>query len=281
MSKEITVPTPTILTSKSFDGRHIIQFNEKSHKYKLNGKPCVGVTTFVKAGYPTSMGLISWFKGQSINYTFDWFLNRGHVQSITEDDKKELFKAAKAADQKTSQEAADVGTILHDFSYLTELGKHQEAQELYNKVLQLSVKDKIINGIDKFKKWKAGNQDELVASESLIGSPTYLFCGKFDRLAKRNGKLILSDFKTSNSIYPDHFIQLGGYSIACREWLGMKVEGLEVLRFSKEDGEFETMLIDDPKEIQMFEDQAVRCKFTYDFRRIENDSRFSWKNRNA
>jgi len=278
MAREITAPTPAILSAKSYDGKHTIQFNEKSHRYKLNGEACVGTTTFVKAGYPTSMGLIQWMKGESINYIIDWFSNKGSVL-LTEDERKELFKAAKAADQKTSQEAADIGTLVHDFAYLTELGKTKETAALYNQIIQLPIesKTKILNGLNRFKDWKDKNQDELVASESLIASPTHLFCGKFDRLARRNGRLILDDFKTSNSIYLDHFIQLGAYSIACREWLGIKVEGLEVLRFGKEDGEFETLLIDDPKEIQMFEDQAIRCRATYEFRKMEQDPRWDWK----
>lgn len=279
MPREITTPVAALSVNKSHDGKHTIQFNESSHRYKLNGKACVGTTTFVKAGFPTAMGLISWMKGQSIEHVFQWFVNRGSVHSITTEEWKEEVKAAKKADQKTSQEAADIGTLMHDYAYLTELGKITEAENLYSQILELpdDVKGKVINGITKFKEWKKTNTDELIASETLIASPTHLFCGKFDRLAKRNGVLILDDFKSSNSIYLEHFIQLGAYSIAIREWLGMKVEALEILRFGKEDGEFETMIIDDPKEIIMFENQAIRCRDTYEFRKMEQDPRFEWK----
>lgn len=278
MSREITAPAPAVMTAKSYDGKHTIQFNALSHRYKFNGKPAVGVTTFLKAGYPTSMGLIQWMKGQSINYTVDWFLNRGNTQGITEEDRKELFKAAKAADQRPSQEAADIGTLIHDYCYLTELGKTREAESLYNQITQLpqDSKDKLLNGIGKFKAWNTGG-DELVKSEELVASPTHLFCGKFDRLARRNGRLVLGDFKTSNSIYLEHFIQLAAYRIAIREWMGLEVDSLEVLRFGKDDGEFETMLIDKPDEIKMFEDQAIRCRQTYEFRKLEQDPRWDWK----
>lgn len=282
MAREITAPTPSVLTAKSFDGKHTIQFSESSHRYKLDGKPCVGTTTFEKAGYPTSMGLIQWMKGESINFTFDWFIKRGSVTGITEEERKELFKAAKAADQKSSQAAADIGTLVHDFAYLTELGKTRETEALYNQIIQLpeESKTKILNGMNRFKDWKGKNSDELVASETLIASPTHMFCGKFDRLARRNGKLILDDFKTSNSIYPDHFIQLGAYAIAIKEWLGLDVEALEILRFGKEDGEFQTMMIDKKDEIEMFKAQAIRCRETYEFRKIEQDERFKWKPKN-
>lgn len=279
MPREIESPSKVVLTSKSFDGKHTIQFNEKSHRYKLDGEACTGATTFIKAAYPTSMGLISWMKAQSIEHVFQWFINRGSVHSITTEEWNEEVKAAKAADKKPAQEAADVGTLIHDFAYLSELGKISEAQSLYDQMMQLPVesKDKLLNGINKFKAWKEKVKDELVKSEELIASPTYKFCGKFDRLARRDGKLVLGDFKSSNSIYLEHFIQLGAYSIALREWCGLNVDGLEVIRFGKEDGEFETLLVDDPKEIKMFEEQAIRCRQTHEFRKLEEDDRWKWK----
>lgn len=287
MPKEITSPTPILAVNKSADGKHTIQFNEASHRYKLNGKACVGTTTFVKAGFPTAMGLISWMKGQSIQHLWNKLLARDEMSdnyfprfnTLSEMDRIEFFKEAKKADEKTSQQAADIGTLLHDYAYLTELGKIPQADALLNAIAVLppDVKEKITTGIGKFNLWKKDNTDELVASETLIASPTHLFCGKFDRLAKRNGRLILSDFKSSNSIYLEHFIQLGAYSIAIREWLGMKVEALEILRFGKENGEFETLLIDDPKELQIFEEQAIRCRQTYEFKKLETDPRFEWK----
>lgn len=289
MAREITAPIPVLLVAKSHDSKHTIQFNGLSHRYKLDGKACVGVTTFIKAGYPTSMGLIQWMKGQSINYIWEAltepsepvgkYFAKSPEAGYTEDYKRELFKAAKAADQKTSQEAADIGILVHDYAYLSELGKIQDAQGLYDQMMQLpsESKDKLLNGISKFRAWKEEVKDELVKSEELIASPTHLFCGKFDRLARRNGRLVLGDFKTSGAIYPEMFIQLGAYAIAIKEWFGLEVQGLEVLRFGKENGEFETLLIDDPKEIQMFEDQAIRCRATYEFRKLEQDPRWDWK----
>lgn len=290
MPREIMSPTAALSVNKSFDGKHTILFNEASHRYKLNGKACVGTTTMVKAGFPTAMGLISWMKGQSVNHLWNelfvqndtkasWDLRSEYGEGVYEDKRIELFKAAKKADEKTAQQAADIGTLMHDYAYLTELGKTAEADNLYNQILQLpdEVKTKVINGITKFKDWKKTNKDELVASETLIASPSHLFCGKFDRLAKRDGILVLDDFKSSNSIYLEHFIQLGAYRIAIREWMGLNVEAMEILRFGKESGEFETMLIDDPKELQMFEDQAIRCRQTYEFRKMEQDPRFEWK----
>jgi|GEM_PF-3340830 len=289
MSREILSPTPAVLTSTSFDEKHKIQFKESSHRYKWvcpchAKKPPTGVTTFTKGGYPTSIGLINWMKDQSAKFIIKWFEKRGNtdISDLTEEEYEELLRDARAADREVSQEAADIGTLVHDFAYLTELKKGQEAQTLYGQILTLpgEVKEKVVNGIDKFKEWKELHiEDTLELSETLVASPMHCFCGKFDRLAKRKGRLILGDFKTSKSIYLDQFIQLAAYRIAIREWLGLNVDGLEVLRFGKDDGDFETLLVNDPKELAQFEMQAIRCRDTHNFKKLENDPRWNWKKR--
>ncbi len=290
MSREILSKVeakPLVSVSTSFDGKHKIHFKESSHRYKWAcschiKKPSVGVTTFTKSGYPTSLGLISWMKGQSIAFIIEWFGQRGNtdISGLTEPEYKTLIKNAKAADRDITQTAADIGTLVHDFAYLTELKQPEKAETLYNQILTLpkEIKEKVTNGIDKFKMWRKKHiDDELELSETLIASPRYGFCGKFDRLVKRKGRRILGDFKTSKSMYLDQFIQLGAYRIAIQEWLGLYVDALEVLRFGKDDGDFETLLIDDFEELNQFEKQALRCKETYDFKKLENDPRWAWK----
>lgn len=283
MSREIVAP-PDVLFSESYDGKYKIQFKESSHRYKWVNKshlkkPSVGVTTFVKGGYPTSMGLISWMKTQTAEFIIKWFEEHGKTV-ITEKQKEQLIKDAKAADRDVSQEAADIGTLVHDFAYLTEMKEVDKAKTLYEQVLTLpdEPQQKVVRGINKFKDWKKKHEsDEMVLSETLVASPIHLFCGKFDRLVRRQGRLILGDFKTSKSIYLDQFIQLAAYRIAIREWLNMTVDALEVLRFGKDDGDFEVMLVDKPEELRKFEMQAIRCRQTHDFRKLENDPRWDWK----
>jgi len=256
--------------STSFDGLHTIEFNEGSHRYKLDGKACVGTTTFIKEGYPTSQALISWTAGQAATYVWDV------LQAGGEPDRDETIKAAKQAHRPVAAAAAAIGTLVHDYAYWTELKRPDEVVKIKETVGVHPDKEKIQNGIDKFVAWRETNEDEIVLSEALIASPLYKYCGKFDRLARRDGRLILSDFKTSGGIYPEMFLQLAAYRIAIKEWLGLDVSGLEILRFGKEDGELHSLLIDDPNEISMFEKQVIRCRETDDFRRIEKDERFAW-----
>lgn len=281
MSREIKAESPWILKSTSFDGKHTLEFNEKSHRYKLDSKPCPSVTTFTKAGYPTSIGLINWFKRETSKALYDILttLRHGEAWPVTEEEKKELFKKAEIAHEAVAQEAADIGTITHTFAELWSLDKKEEASALLDKVRGVAKWPLIENCTNQFLDWYAHNKGELVLAEALIASPTHWFSGKFDRLDKVNGKLRLRDYKTSKSIFLDQFIQLGTYKIGFQEWLGLDVEELEVVRFGKEDGAFETLLITDPKEIQMFMDQGIRCRQTFEFMKLNEDERFNWRKR--
>lgn len=283
MSREIKSPPAKVDVSRSFDGKHVIEFSETSHRYKLDGKAAVGVTTFLKAGYPTSQGLIYWQKEQTFNSLFgnltvpgdDGFYPREGFWPVNDEGRLELFKTALAADRAVSQEAADVGTVIHEYAFLYETGGDIAKLDAQINGFSEDIRTMVVNGINKFKSWRLLNPDKLTAVETLVGSPTHLFCGKFDKLAIRDGVLVLSDYKSSKSIYLDMFIQLAAYRLAIKEWMGLDVGALEILRFGKEDGEFETMLVNDPAEIQTFTEQAIRCRQTHEFRKLENDVR--WK----
>ncbi len=289
MPREIKAPKQKVESSTSFDGKHVIEFNEASHRYKLNGKPCVGVTTFIKGGYPTNAGLISWQKGQALESLFtnltvpsaeaDGWYPRDAYWPVGMETKAELFKAAKLADRAKSQEAADIGSLIHEFCFLFETTG--ETQKLLERIkgLPKEPQTKVLNGIQRFIDWRRTVSDQLVAAESLVASPEYMFCGKLDKLSMRDGRLILSDYKSSKAIYMEMFIQLAAYAIAVKSWLGLDVGGLEILRFGKEDGEFETLLIDDQIEIQRFKDQAIRCRETFEFTKWGKDERWSYNAR--
>jgi len=289
MSREITVPEAVIETSKSWDGKHELQYNDKSHRYKLDGKPVSGFSTISKAGYPTSVGLTNWMKTEAMKSLFnsisikqeDNYIPRGDVWPISEQFLKDLLKMNRDTHEDLAQQAADIGTICHAFAEYHSVGKYKAVADLLDKVKGVKQWPIIESCINKYQSWATLDRGELVQAEGLVASPTHLFCGKFDRLDRVNGKLILRDYKTSKDIFLEQFIQLAGYAIAIKEWLNLDVEGIEVLRFGKEDGAFENLLISDPAELQMFKDQAIRCRGTFEFSKFGNDARFDWKKKQA
>lgn len=289
MTREIKAPEAKMLISESFDKQHLIEFNEETHRYKLDGKQAVSVTTMEKAGYPTSQGLISWYQTTSLESLFTSMTKldeqgwnpRDAFWPIHPDTKAELFKVAKNANKGIAQEAADIGTICHGYAELHSVGKTEEAEALLNKVRRASTWSLIESCVNKYKDWASKDQGKLVCAEALVASLRYKYCGKFDRLDNVNGKMILRDYKTSKAIFLDQFIQLGAYAVAIKEWMNLDVGGMEVLRFGKDDGEFQNLLIDDPREIKLFMDQAIRCRQTHEFRKLENDPRWAWKGKKA
>jgi len=169
------------------------------------------------------------------------------------------------ADRVKSQEAADIGTLLHAYAELHSRGQFAECGELQVKARGLEQWPAIESCILKYLAWASENKGELVVAEGLVASPTYAYCGKFDLLSRRDGRLILSDYKTSKAIFAEQKIQLAAYRLAITEWLGLDVAAIEILRFGKTGGEFETCLVDDPVELAVYTNQAIRCRLTYGF----------------
>lgn len=261
---------------QSSKDNHYLTFDDEKHRYTLDGQRVPGATTFGKGGYPTSEALVGWMIGQGSNYTAVK-IKQGLPNFPNETELKQIIKESKTAHRAVAEEAANIGTIVHDYAYLTELGRTREALQMLSEFEEAPQWTEINNGVKKFEEWKAGNSDIIVATEAIVASVEEQYGGKFDRLATRNGKLVLSDFKTSNGFYVDQFIQLGAYSKAIKEWLGLDVEAFEILRFGKEKGEFETLLVDNQEELQAFIAQAVLCRRTYKFKlKWDSDKRFKW-----
>lgn len=268
---------------------HILEFDELKHRYTLDGNRIPGATTFGKGGYPTSEQLVGWQVGEGSKYTAKIIqrLRKNNPNRIIEGELlAKIVKKSKKASAKVAKRAAGIGTIVHDYAYLVEIGRAREALYLLSEHESNRDWEKINNGVKKFEDWHEKNKGETVLLEAIVASIVHQFGGKFDHLSLRNGLLILSDYKTSNGIYVDQFIQLASYAVAIEEWLDkwlaeyklpLKVGGLEILRFGKEEGELQQLLITNPEEIEQLKYQAIRCRQTYKFRLAwENDKRFKY-----
>jgi len=253
-------PPPKILTSVSHDGLHTLEFNEGTHRYKLNGERVPGATT-IGGVYPKGEGLIRWMIEQGI---------------------KEY------EDKTAMQKGGDVGSVLHDYAERYELGKHGFD---WHAVETSPFEKDIRRVIALFIEWRQGNKDTVLMMEELCASPTLKVGGRIDTLREREGLgLVLSDYKTSKSIYISHLIQvIGGYRRMLREWYDMDVPYVEIVKFPKqEDQAMETLLCDAngwvrtvsgiaaprvevPNLFQRVEDQFERNMGTYMFQKdIEN-----------
>ncbi len=262
------------ISSKSFDGKHEVVYDGRptaKQRYKLNGKAVVGVTTMVKAGLPTPEPLQGWKIGKGAEYVWDQFMLDERAAKV------DMVKAAKTAWKSDLEAAAGIGVIVHDYAELVSLKKHEAALEMLAKHEGSEHWGGILSAIHKVDEFNKDNKDEIIATETIVGSPNYGFAGRFDRLVRRNGVVIISDYKTSGGFYVEQFIQDAAYSIAISEWMNLKVEGFEVIRFAKDGGDYQQLLISDKDEIKMLQDQALRCLETYQcLKKFNNDKRFAY-----
>ena len=208
---------------KSEHNGHILEHDEEKHIYKLDGKTLDGVTTILKHGYPTSQRIIDW----QIREGVKWALN---VRDLELGDDDWIVKESPNAYRKALDEAGDIGSIVHDYAYKVEKGLSVELS-----------KDEIIQRCCKqFDEWRESNKDEIIALEELVCSTSLKYAGRFDRLCMRNGRVVLSDYKTSSNFYITQFLQMAAYAIAIEEWIGMEVEDIEIVRFDKKTGKLST-----------------------------------------
>lgn len=229
-----------ITESIDITGAHKLQFIEekRKHQYLLNGPIVPGVTT-IKKTYPPSDALIRYYIKQGI----------------------EEFKSGK----KLKRQAA-IGTFTHDYAYHKRINR----MDLFPPIPKELDQDQVIHRMKLVDKWLDGNTDKLVMAEEIVASIEHQYAGKFDVLVNKHGKLILQDYKSSKGFFEDQFIQLGGYALALKEWKNIEVEGLEVIRFSDDEDEPKSFLIDDCCHIKEFISQFVNLVKTYKFQ-------FVWK----
>lgn len=249
MARVIESSVARVLKSTSHDGKHILEFNEGSHRYKLDGERVKGATT-VNGAYPKAEALIRWMVKQGI----EEYVNKGMLTK-----------------------GADVGTALHSFAECYERGIPFD-QRLVD---QSPYKADIERCIARFLTWRGSNEDEVLAMEEIIASIELQVGGKIDTLRKRKGLgLILSDYKTSKGIYMEQLLQVvGGYRRMYREWKNLDIPYVEIVTFPKlAEDEMHVLLADAngwvkdgvrtdiPDFFKKIEAQFARNAATYKFR---------------
>jgi len=224
---------PVIIQSEK-DG-HRLEFNPKTHRYYLTIKgatkrrPVVSATT-TNGGFPTSEALIKWRIKQGI---------------------EEYISGDKL------QKASEIGTFSHQFFYDVEQGREVDVPKI----------PEVQNIVRLHGEWyaKEGKNDEVLFREQIMAHPEHMVAGTMDRMCKRDGKIILQDYKTSKGVYDSAFFQLGWYSILSEYWLGIKPDVWEILRFGKEDDDYETKKKNNPDEMEDYRQQSLRNLETYRF----------------
>lgn len=127
--------------------------------------------------------------------------------------------------------AADIGTQAHE---LVEL--HIAEREIDFSTYDQKAKD----AFDAYLSWEGQSKLHIVEQEIMLVSEEYRFGGTPDAIGEIGGELCLVDWKTSNSVYLDHLIQLAAYRQLWNENNPQRplTGGSHLCRFAKDHGDF-------------------------------------------
>ena len=208
-----------------------LQFNEKSHRYTIDGKPLTGVTTILSV--MAKPALIQWAANMSVAYV------KEHLTDLKDLD--EVLKVAKTAHRLKKEEAADVGTIAHKWIEDWINGEKPKPDPLVDHMTS------------NFVKWAEENKVEFIEAEKRVYSKVHWFAGTLDFLCKMNGKTYLGDLKTSSGIYDEYFYQTSAYQLALNEHdPDIKIDGHVIINCKKDGGFNKKFSFDYDKNIKAF-----------------------------
>lgn len=200
-----------------------IFFDEERHIFTDENGDTIFGTTSITGLLDKSGALMGWVAKMMALY-LNGLLSEG--KPITSDS----IELAKKEYRKLKAEAADIGTMIHEFA---------EKWITLKKKPEIPENEKVRNGAIAFLKWVKDTRVEFDNSELIVYSKKYNYAGIMDADGHIDGKKCIIDFKSSSGIYPEMFMQLSAYWLAREEELGKEYDLGYLVRFGKEDGNFE------------------------------------------
>ena len=209
-------------------------FDPIKHQYFVDDINYPSVTQIIGV-LDKSAPLINWSLRIAMDYlsrNFDTLKN-----SINSENAGKIFYEAKKEYMKIKDEAADIGTQIHDIIHRI---NNNESVDL------TKYDERVQNGVNAYLKWANSVNYSPIKSEFIIYSKKFKFAGTCDGLGFINGKLAILDWKSSNAIYDEYKLQIAAYDAALKE-MGTEqpVEDHYIIRFSKDTGDFEVCKVED------------------------------------
>jgi hypothetical protein len=146
----------------------------------------------------------------------------GQVQDILEDAKKHY--------REFRDDAADIGTLVHDSIERFILGDEIDSTDWPAGVSE---------GLAAFGGWvKGAGGVKPVRVEAYLASKKHKVAGKCDFIGFIGKSLVVADWKTSSGIYDEARFQVAEYLIMIEEMTGKELAGAWIVRFDKKTGKF-------------------------------------------
>lgn len=209
-------------------------FNEKTHRYYLDGKQMTGVTTIL--GVIAKPQLISWAANQAVDYIKENAQRTG-IMGATNEPPLGVKLSDYVVQEATLEEARKAWTVKRDKSAELGTAVHAEIEQL--------IKCKM-NGLEwftdspqvqHFLNWVEKYKVEFIASEEQVYSEKLFVAGTYDFACIIDGRKYLGDLKTANALYPEYFYQCAAYRMMAEEMGQTDFKGSILVRIGR-DGKF-------------------------------------------
>lgn len=222
---------------KLYNGKVILEYDPIKHIYLVNSKPIYSVTTIVSI-IDKSEALMNWAV-----YKVKEFLEAELIVGKVYDEleKEELLVQATQAHRRHSEKAKNIGTIVHEW-----VQKYIESKIKNTPPPSLPLNPYIRKSVEAFLGWEKEKNIQFLETERKIYSQNYEYAGTLDAEAMMDNKLFVIDFKTSNAIHPEYFLQTAAYTYARYEETNLQYDDPWVIKIGK-DGSLDVQQMKDWK----------------------------------
>jgi hypothetical protein len=173
-------------------------FYESSHRYRLDGEWCPGVSSLLNGGLPKELKY--WAARSVAEYVAD---NPEEVETLRRMGRGPMVKALGDVPFQYNEDAKVRGTDVHNLAEQLVDGHDVEVPQKYDGYVQSCV--------DFLDTW----QPKSLVVERPLAHRTHWWAGKPDLFGSLpDGRVILFDYKTGSGIYPETAFQLAAYSHA-------------------------------------------------------------------
>lgn len=173
-----------------------LTFNERNHSYRLDGKPCPGVTGLLSGGIPKP-ALTYWAARTVAEYVAD---HDAEVEQLRGMGRASMVAALKEVPWTQRDEAAAKGTEVHA---LADRLAHGE---------EVEVPDHIAGHVDGYVRFLDLWQPRTILTEFRCASRQWWYAGTGDLLAEIDGVVFCLDVKASRGVYGETASQTAAYS---------------------------------------------------------------------
>jgi hypothetical protein len=197
------------IITKLYKDEVTVRFVEGNHAYYVTD-PAKGLVNKRLKGSTTIEGikdksrpLCIWATELARDFLEEKLVKNGIITVV------DVYEAANLYNVRRD-EAANLGTEIHD--WCEKFIKHSLKSPGYENMPLMPANRNVKIGAGAFLDWAYEHNVKFISSERLVYSRNYLNTGTLDIEAEIDGKLSLTDLKTSNGLYNDVRLQTASYA---------------------------------------------------------------------